>query len=74
MNFKIDPLILLRVFHKPQGLRVALNTYFSFLKYIRQLLLMTFCDTPAGIRVSVWTHTQDEMESQTDRRTDRRGS
>ena len=34
-----------------------------------QLLLVTFCDTPAGIRASFWTHSQENtegMDGQTD--------
>ena len=50
----------------PQSLRVTPNAYFSLLKHTKQLLLMTFCHTSAGIEVSVWTH------GRTDGRTDRR--
>ena len=52
------------------------NAYFSLLKHTKQLLLVTFCDIPAGIEVSVRRH--GWMDGRTDGRTkpwtDRRGS
>ena len=33
----------------PRGLRVTQTTYFSLLTHARQLSLVTFCDTTAGI-------------------------
>ena len=39
------------------GLRVIQNAYFSLLTHTKQLLLVTFCDTIAGIGVSFLTHT-----------------
>ena len=49
MNFEIDLLRLPWVPHGPQGFWWwSANTYFSFLWYTKQLLLLTFCDKPAG--------------------------
>ena len=36
------------------GLRVTQDAYFSLLTHTKQLLLVTFCDTLAGIEVSFW--------------------
>ena len=40
-----------------RGLRVTQNVYFSPLTHTKQLLLVTFCDTTAGIRNSKVLHT-----------------
>ena len=57
------------------GLRVIQDAYFSLLIHNKQLLLVTFCDTLAGIEVR-FGHT--ELEPRSDRQnhgwTDRRGS
>ena len=53
------------------GLRVTKDAYFSLLTRTKQLLLVTFCDTLAGIEVSFWTEKQKTEE---DGWTDRRGS
>ena len=37
------------------GLRVTQNAYFSLITHTKQLLLVTFCDTTAGIGASFWT-------------------
>ena len=42
----------------PRGLRFIINTYFSLLSHTKELLLVTFCDTTAGIEVSSRTHRQ----------------
>ena len=47
-----------------RGLRVTQDAYFSLLSHTKQLLLVTFSDTTAGIEASF----------RTDGRTDRRGS
>ena len=39
----------------PVGLREAKNAYFSLSTQTKQLLLVTFCDTTAGIGVTSWT-------------------
>ena len=54
------------------GLRVTQNAYFLLMTHTKQLLLVTFCYTTAGIRASFWTHartdgrTHARMEGQTD--------
>ena len=55
------------------GLRVTKNEYFSIMTHAKQLLLVTFSYTPAGIGVSFRTHARTE-DGRTDGRTDRRGS
>ena len=47
----------------PRGLKVDQNAYFLLVTHTKQLLLVTFCDTTAGIR---------KDGSVTHRRTDRR--
>ena len=42
------------------------DAYFSFLTHTIQLLLVTFCDTLAGIEVSFWTEGTGRMDGQTD--------
>ena len=51
-----------------QGVRTTPNAYFSPLTHIQQLLLLTFCDTPAGIGATFRTHTQTygQMDGQKD--------
>ena len=39
----------------PRGMRVTQNAYFSLITYTKQLLLVTFCYTTAGIEVSFRT-------------------
>ena len=54
------------------GLRVTQDAYFSLLTHTKQLLLVTFCDTLAGIEVSFWadgtgrTERERERDGQTD--------
>ena len=40
----------------PRDLGITLNAYFLLSKHTKQLLLVTYCDPPAGIEVSFWTH------------------
>ena len=47
-------------------MRVTKNAYFSFLTYTKQLLLVTFCETTAGIGASIPTHARMAAEEQTD--------
>ena len=53
-------------------LRVTQDAYFSLLSHTKQLLLVTFSDTNAGIEASFWTdahthaRTMAEEEGQTD--------
>ena len=54
------------------GLRVTQNEYFSFIAHTKQLLLVTFCDTTAGIRVIF--QTDGRTHGGGGGRTDRRGS
>ena len=56
------------------GLRVTQDAYFSLLTHTKQLLLVTFCDTLAGIEVSFWADGTGRMNGWTDGWTDRRGS
>ena len=44
------------------GLRVTQNAYFSLITHTKQLLLVRFCDTTAGIGASFWT--QGRMDGQ----------
>ena len=53
------------------GLRVTQNAYFSLMTHTKQLLLVTFCCTTAGIEVSFRTDGRKtdggrRMEGQTD--------
>ena len=50
-----------------RGLGVAQTAYFLLSKHIKQLVLVTFCDTPAGIDL-VFGRTVDRQmeEGQTD--------
>ena len=54
----------------PSGLRVTQNAYFSLSQHTKQLLLVIFCDMPAGIEVSFRTDggrgRTAEAEGQTD--------
>ena len=55
------------------------DTYFSLLTRAKQLLLVTFCDTLAGIEVSFWVDGTGRTDGRTDERTnagwtDKRGS
>ena len=38
------------------GLRLTQNAYFSLIAYTKQILLVTFCDTTAGIGASFRKH------------------
>ena len=71
MNFEVDlPRLLL-----PSGLLGSgshFNAYFLLSKHTKQLLLVTFCDTPAGIEVN--SDTRTEAEGQTDHRNGSRNS
>ena len=48
------------------GLRVTQNAYFSLMTHTKQLLLVTFCYTTAGIEVRFWTDRGRTEEVQTD--------
>ena len=52
------------------GLRVTQDAYFSLMTHTKQLLLVTFCDTTAGIlvifRTDGRTHVKRTAEGQTD--------
>ena len=51
------------------GLRVTQDAYFSLITHIKQLSLVTFCCTAAGIEVSFRTHgrnTDARTEGQAD--------
>ena len=50
------------------------DAYFSLLKRTKQLLLVTFCDTLAGIEVSFWADGTGRTDGRTNGRTDKRGS
>ncbi len=54
-----------------RGLRVTQGAYFLLLTHTKQSLLVTFCDTPAGIEVIIRTHGRNER---TEIWTDGRGS
>ena len=58
------------------GLRVTQNEYFSLIAHTKQLLLVTFCDTAAGIGASFRTDAQtaDGRRTEDGGRTDRCGS
>ena len=58
----------------PRGLGVTLNAYFSFSKHTKQLSLVTYCHTPAGIEVCFRTHGRRMADGRTHGRKDRRGS
>ena len=46
------------------------DAYFSLLTRAKQFLLVTFCDTLAGIEVSFWTDGNRRKRTETDGRTD----
>ena len=56
------------------GLKVTHTTYFQFLKHIKQLLLLKFCDMTTRIGDSFWTHENAYMDVTMNRWRDRRGS
>ena len=57
------------------GLRVTQDAYFSLLTHTKQLLLVTFCYTSAGIQASFRTHGRTDGGRTEDGRKDRhRGS
>ena len=56
------------------GRRVTKDAYFSLLTCTKQLLLVTFCDTLAGIEVSFWANGTGRTDRRTDGWTDRRES
>ena len=51
------------------GLRVTQDAYFSLSKHTKQLLLVTFCETPAGIEVSFRTDGNGNGRKRTDGQT-----
>ena len=53
-----------------RGLRVTQNVYFLLLTHTKQLLLVTFNDTPAGIGVSFRTHGRMHTRTRTEGQTD----
>ena len=57
-----------------RGLRVIQNAYFSLLKHIKELTIVTLCNTPAGIEVSFGQTEDGRTGGRTDRSTDRRGN
>ena len=56
------------------GLRVTQNAYFSLITHTKQLLLVTFSDTTAGIGASFRTDARTHGRRTDGGRTDRRGS
>ena len=50
------------------------DAYFLLLTCTKQLLLVTFCDTLAGIEVSFWADGTGRTDERTDGWTDKRGS
>ena len=54
----------------PTGLKVTQDAYFSLLTHTKQLLLVTFCDTLAGIEFSFWPDGTGRTDGQTNGRTD----
>ena len=50
---------------------VTENAYSSLLTLIKQLLLITFCDTIAGIEVSFWADGTGRTDGRTEPRMDR---
>ena len=52
------------------GVRVTQDAYFSLLTHTKQLLLVTFCDTLAGIEVSFWADGTGRTNGRTNGRTD----
>ena len=50
------------------------NVFSSLLTHTKQLLLVTFCNTSAGIEVNFRTHGRTEQTERTDGWTDGRGS
>ena len=52
------------------GLRVTQDAYFLLLTHTKQLLLVTFCDTLAGIEFSFWPDGTGRTDGRTDERMD----
>ena len=46
------------------------DAYFSLLTRTKQLLLVTFCDTLAGIEVNFWADGTGRTDGRTDERTE----
>ena len=65
MKFEVDTLGLPQV---PCGPQVTLNAYFSLSTHTKQLLLVTYCHTPARIEVSF--RTDGTGRNRTDGQTD----
>ena len=63
MNFKVYPLEL-------RGSRGSPKCIFLLSKHMKQLLLVTFCDTLAGIEFSFWPDGTGRTNGRTDKRTD----
>ena len=62
------------IFELWQRPAVARLRYFSLLTRTKQLLLVTFCDTLAGIEISFWADGTGRTDERTNGWTDRRGS
>ena len=74
LKLSIRTLALPRRQQSHWGLRVTQDAYILLLTYTKQLLLVTFCSTLAGIEVSVRTHGRTEQTERTEPWTDGRGS
>ena len=74
LKLSIHTLALPRRQQSHWGLRVTQDAYILLLTYTKQLLLVTFCSTLAGIEVSVRTHGRTERTERTEPWTDGRGS
>ena len=61
MNFEVDPLGCYECVIDPRDLQMTRNAYYSLERRTKQLLLMSFCATPAEsdkkIKCDVWTDT-----------------
>ena len=64
LGFFLCPLELLlnliKILGDPRGHGVTLRAFLSPLRHMEQLLLVTSCDSPAGIGASLWTHTHTD--------------
>ena len=52
------------------GVRVTQDAHFLLLTHTKQLLLVTFCNTSAGIEVNFRTHGRTERTDERNGRTD----
>ena len=69
MNFEVDSLRRLKCPADPRTLAVTLVAYFLISKHTKQLLVVTFCHTSAGIEAILCTHVHGQTHTGKDKQT-----